>query len=134
LGFRQIIGLTKEDASWITAARGNGYGTIEDIWRRAGIKSATLNRLAEADAFISIGINQREAIWQASAILSNNKLPLFDQDIDGEIIKEALPILPNMSLGEAIVQDYTATKFSLRAHPLSLLRDILTPPYQIINH
>jgi len=134
LGFRQIIGLTKEDASWITAARGNGYSTIEDIWRRAGIKSATLNRLAEADAFISIGINQREAIWQASAILSNNKLPLFDQDIDGEIIKEALPILPNMSLGEAIVQDYTATKFSLRAHPLSLLRDILTPPYQSINH
>jgi len=59
---------------------------------------------------------------------------LFDQDIDGEIIKEALPILPNMSLGEAIVQDYTATKFSLRAHPLSLLRDILTPPYQSINH
>ena len=79
-------------------------------------------------------MNQREAIWQASAILSNNKLPLFDQDIDGEIIKEALPILPNMSLGEAIVQDYTATKFSLRAHPLSLLRDILTPPYQSINH
>ena len=88
LGFRQIIGLTKEDASWITAARGNGYSTIEDIWRRAGIKSATLNRLAEADAFISIGINQREAIWQASAILSNNKLPLFNQDIDGEIIKK----------------------------------------------
>ena len=80
LGFRQVIGLTKEDASWITAARGNGYSTIEDIWRRAGIKSVTLNRLAEADAFISIGMNQREAIWQASAIISNKKLPLFDQN------------------------------------------------------
>ena len=134
LGFRQIIGLTKEDASWITAARGNGYNTIGDIWRRAGVKSVTLNRLAEADAFISIGMNQREAIWQASAIPDNSKLPLFDQDIDGEIIKEAFPELPNMSLGESIVQDYTATKFSLRAHPLSLLRDILTPSYQSINN
>ena len=79
-------------------------------------------------------MNQREAIWQASAIPGNSKLPLFDQDIDGEIIKEAFPELPNMSLGESIVQDYTATKFSLRAHPLSLLRDILTPPYQSINN
>ena len=51
-----------------------------------------------------------------------------------EIVKEAFPALPNMSLGEAIVQDYTATKFSLRAHPLSLLRDILTPSYQSIDN
>ena len=57
-----------------------------------------------------------------------------DLGIDGEIIKEAFPELPNMSLGESIVQDYTATKFSLRAHPLSLLRDILTPSYQSINN
>ena len=79
-------------------------------------------------------MNQREAIWQAISIPGNSKLPLFDRDIDGEIIKEALPELPNMSLGESIVQDYTATKFSLRAHPLSLLRDILTPSYQSINN
>jgi hypothetical protein len=33
-----------------------------------------------------------------------------------------------MTLGEEVVEDYTALRLSLRSHPLALLRHILTPP------
>ncbi|MFV2002627.1 MAG: error-prone DNA polymerase, partial [Paracoccaceae bacterium] len=49
LGFRQIKGLREEDAAWATAARGNGYNTVDDLWRRAGLERAVIERLAEAD-------------------------------------------------------------------------------------
>ncbi|KZY29616.1 error-prone DNA polymerase, partial [Roseovarius sp. HI0049] len=58
LGFRQIKGLSEEDAGWITAARGNGYTEVADIWRRAGVPPATITRLAEADAFAELGLGQ----------------------------------------------------------------------------
>jgi error-prone DNA polymerase len=55
LGFRQIKGMRAEDAGWIVAARGNGYPDVESLWRRAGVQPATLERLAEADAFAGLG-------------------------------------------------------------------------------
>lgn len=128
LGFRQIRGLARDEADWIAAARGNGYAGPEDIWRRAGVAPAALARLAEADAFAALGLTRRDALWQARAILSESPLPLFARDIDGEGIMEPVAHLPAMTLGEEIVEDYAALRLSLRAHPLALLRDILTPP------
>jgi DNA-directed DNA polymerase III PolC len=127
LGFRQIKGLREEDAAWITAARGNGYRSAEDVWRRAGVSPATLARLAEADAFAALGLSRREALWQARAITAPAPLPLFAGDIDGEGIDEPAANLPVMSLGEEVVEDYVAMRFSLRAHPLALLRPLLSP-------
>ena len=127
LGFRQIKGLREEDAAWITAARGNGYLSVEDVWRRAGTAPPVLLRLAEADTFLGLRLNRREALWQARAIHSEKPLPLFAGDMDGEGIVEPAAMLPQMSEGEEVVEDYVAMRLTLRSHPVALLRHLLTP-------
>ncbi|WP_406650579.1 error-prone DNA polymerase [Aliisedimentitalea scapharcae] len=127
LGFRQIKGLAEEDAAWLTAARGNGYHELEDVWRKAGLGPKILERLAEADAFASLNMTRREALWAAKAIASAKPLPLFAQTLEGEAIDEPAAHLPRMTLGEQVVEDYVATRLSLKAHPMALLRARLTP-------
>jgi error-prone DNA polymerase len=127
LGLRQIKGLNDEDASWLTAARGNGYTEVADLWRRAGLAPQILEKLAEADAFAALGLSRREALWQAKAITAPRPLPLFSTDLDGEAINEPAANLPQMTLGEEVVEDYVSLRLSLRAHPLALLRPLLTP-------
>jgi DNA polymerase III alpha subunit len=128
LGFRQIKGMREEEAGWIAAARGNGYLGVEEVWRRAGTPPTLLERLAEADAFADLGLSRREALWEAKAIRADKPLPLFGGDIDGEGIVEPAAHLPAMTLGEQVVEDYVAMRLTLRAHPLALLRPVLTPP------
>ena len=127
LGFRQIKGFSEEDASWLTAARGNGYQQLRDVWRRAGLGPAVLEKLAEADAFAGLGLNRRQALWEAKAIAAARPLPLFAGDMDGEIHDEPAAHLPEMTLGEAVVEDYVSMQLSLKAHPMALLRPYLTP-------
>lgn len=127
LGFRQVKGLRDEDAAWLTAARGNGYHEVEDVWRKAGIAPPVIERLAEADAFASLGLNRREALWAAKAISARKPLPLFARELDGEAIYEPEASLPQMGLGEEVVEDYVAMRLSLRAHPVALIRHLLTP-------
>ena len=127
LGFRQIKGLKEEDAAWLTAARGNGYQTVRDVWRRAGLMAPVLARLAEADVFADIGLTRREALWEAKALAADKPLPLFAGDMEGEGIVEPAAHLPAMTEGEEIVEDYVAMRLTLRRHPVALLRHILTP-------
>ncbi|MFD1195889.1 error-prone DNA polymerase [Seohaeicola saemankumensis] len=127
LGFRQIKGLREDDAAWLSAARGNGYPSVADVWRRAGLAPAVVARLAEADAFAGLGLTRRQALWEAKALTADAPLPLFALDMDGEGIVEPAAHLPAMTLGEEVVEDYVAMRLSLRAHPLALLRPLLTP-------
>ncbi len=120
LGFRQIKGLREEDASWIAAARGNGYPDVESLWRRAGVHPDTLERLAEADAFAALGLTRRDALWAAKALKAPEPLPLFGHD--GEGGKEPTVSLPQMTLGQEVIEDYLSLRLSLRAHPMELLR------------
>ncbi len=122
LGFRQIKGFKEEDAHWIVAARGNGYPDPEALWLRAGARPDVLRRLAEADAFSDMGLTRRDALWNVKAIQSPKPLPLFNDPIDGENIREPAVQLPNMQLGEEVVEDYVSTRLTLRAHPMELLR------------
>ncbi|MEN8740141.1 MAG: error-prone DNA polymerase [Phaeobacter gallaeciensis] len=125
LGFRQIKGFKEEDAGWIVAARGNGYPDPKGLWLRAGLRPDVLTRLAEADAFSDMGLTRRNALWQVKAIQSHKPLPLFNDPIDGEIIDEPKVDLPDMHLGEEVVEDYVSTRLTLRAHPMELLRPSL---------
>jgi len=125
LGFRQIKGFKEENAGWIVAARGNGYPDPQSLWLRAGLRPDVLTRLAEADAFSDMGFTRRDALWQVKAIHSDKPLPLFNDPIDGENIHEPQMDLPMMQLGEQVVEDYVATRLSLRAHPMELLRPSL---------
>lgn len=122
LGFRQIKGFREADAGRIADARGNGYPDPEALWLRAGMAPDVLERLAEADAFLALGLTRRDALWQVRAIRSPAPLPLFDDPIDGEGIVEPAAELPSMHLGEEVVEDYLATRLTLRAHPMELLR------------
>ena len=122
LGFRQIKGFREEDAGWIVAARGNGYPDPEALWLRAGLAPAALERLAEADAFVDMGLSRRDALWQVKAIQGQMPLPLFNDPIGGEGIAEPAVTLPAMHLGEEVVEDYVSMRLTLRAHPMELLR------------
>ena len=127
LGFRQIKAMRRDETGWLLAARGNGYQSVEDVWRRAGIPPHLLAVLAEADAFTDLGLNRREALWAAKAVNANKPLPLFSNDMDGEGLFEPTVQLPEMSEGEEVVEDYVSMRLTLRSHPLALLRSRLTP-------
>ena len=133
LGFRQIRSMKKIDSEIITNLRGNGYQTIEDVWRRGGIKPHILHILANADVFASLNISRRQAIWQVKAVKSTKILPLFSQHWQNELLNEPSIKLPEMTLGENVVEDYFSLKLSLRAHPVALLRHKLTPGYPAIK-
>ena len=127
LGFRQIKSMREEDATWITAARANGYRAVEDVWRRAGVDPRVIRTLAEADAFASLRISRREALWAAKALSGTQPLPLFAGDMDGEAIAEPSVNLPPMTEGEEVVEDYVSMRLTLRKHPMAFLRPRLSP-------
>jgi len=122
LGLRQIKGFREEDAEWITAARGNFYTEPLAIWRRAGVAPAALAKLAEADAYQSMGLGRRDALWAVKAIGGERPLPLFEAAGETERGEEPPVTLPPMSEGEAVVADYRALRLTLRRHPMALLR------------
>ncbi|MDJ0686676.1 MAG: error-prone DNA polymerase [Alphaproteobacteria bacterium] len=128
LGFRQIKGLSQEDGEWIAAARGNGYAHPMDLWRRAGLKKRALHALAKSDAYGSLGLSRRQALWAVQALGGDRPLPLFEAMGEEERGEEPLVALPEPTLGEEVVQDYAHLRMSLKAHPCALLRDTLSPP------
>lgn len=118
LGLRVVRGLAEEHAAAIIAARANmPYTSIEDVWRRSGLPVAALERLAEADAFASLGLDRRQALWQVRG-LGHSELPLFRAV---ETREEAVALRP-MTAGREVVEDYRSTQLSLRAHPLAFVR------------
>ena len=127
LGFRQIKGISEDEVSWLTSARGNGYISVESVWKKAGLHPKSIQILAEADAFCSLDLPRREALWAAKAIISQKPLPLFSQDLEGEAILEEKVYLRQMTEGEEVIEDYVAMRLTLRAHPVALIRHLLTP-------
>ena len=77
LGFRMAKGLASVHGDTIIAHRAGGYRSVEDVWQRASVPLAALERLAEADAFHPFGLDRRHAIWAIRG-LSDSRLPLFD--------------------------------------------------------
>ncbi len=81
LGLREIKGLSEEDAKRIVERRGVNYDSIRDVWLRTGLSPRVLERLADADAFASLGLTRREALWAAKALGRvgdrDDDLPLF---------------------------------------------------------
>lgn len=106
------------------------YPDVESVWQRAGVKPDALARLAEADAFSSLGLTRRDALWQAKALQAPKPLPLFGLDGEGE--REPVVELPRMTLGQEVIEDHLALRVSLRAHPLELLRPNL--PESLAHH
>ena len=125
LGLRQIKGLAKAEAEKLVACRGSGYRSPLDLWQKAGLQPRTLVRLAEADAFQSLGLDRRQAAWAVKRLTEARPLPLFEAlDHGAKVEKERH--LPGMGPGEHVIADYQTTRLSLKQHPVALLRDRLT--------
>lgn len=124
LGLRQIDGLREDEASRLVAARaaGGAFRDVHDLKRRARISRATLERLAAADAFRSLGLDRRQALWEVKALAPAEELPLFAWSETCEAGEEAAVTLPAMALSEHVVNDYQTLRLSLKAHPLRFLR------------
>ena len=124
LGFRNIDGFREEDwAGPIVRHRGEGYDSLEELWRRASLPLAALKKLADADAFRSVGLDRREALWAVRRLPDDDPLPLFAAAQARELGTDADAALPKMPLAEHVVADYQTTRMSLKAHPMSFLRE-----------
>jgi error-prone DNA polymerase len=127
LGFRQISGLSEDDGRKIEQMRGVGFDSIRDLWLRTGLSPSVLERLAEADAFRSLGHDRRDALWAVRALRRSgdkDDLPLFARSAMPQLEPDVA--LPTMPLGEHVVEDYRRLQLSLKAHPVSFLRPDLT--------
>ena len=121
LGFRQVKGLREEDMKLLIAGRTKLYASVDEL-RDFGIPEASLERLADADAFRSIGLDRRQALWMLSA--KDRPIALFSgQSLNDN--RENEIVLPKMSLSEHVVHDYASTALSLKAHPVSFVREKL---------
>jgi error-prone DNA polymerase len=127
LGLSSIIGLSDKDANIIIARRGAGYDSVRDLWLRTGLGPAVLEKLAHADAFTSIGLNRRDALWAVKGLMGTDgaeTLPLFRTSGAPSLRAEPDANLPPMPMGESVIHDYKALSFSLKAHPVSFLREM----------
>lgn len=122
LGFRQVDGLREDEMEALLVARGEAYARPDDIRRRAGVSRRSLELLAAADAFGSMQLSRREALWSVRGETSGNTLPLFAAADAAEQGDERAPQLPVMPRSEQVLQDYQTTRLSLKDHPVSFLR------------
>jgi error-prone DNA polymerase len=123
LGFRQISGFSEKDAKIIESVRGSGFDSVRDFWLRTRLKPATLEKLAHADAFRSLGLSRRDALWAVRALRragDKDDLPLFAHTAMSALEPDA--DLPPMLPGQQVIEDYRHLHLSLRAHPVSFLR------------
>ena len=130
LGLREIKGLSEEDAKLIDGkTRTAAYNSMRDVWLRTGLSPRVLERLADADAFGSLGLTRREALWAAKALGRvgdrDDDLPLFATGgaSQARIVSQEPDVrLPPMPIGEEVINDYRFLHLSLRAHPSQFLR------------
>jgi error-prone DNA polymerase len=120
LGLRMVKGLSNDHGARIAAAAMDApFTSIDDVWRRASVPAAALEKLADADAFHALGLDRRQALWKVRG-LGGPPLPLFAFAEARALEPEVL--LTPMTEGREVVEDYRAVQLSLRAHPLAFLR------------
>lgn len=123
LGLREIDGFSEDWGRAIGSVRGEGFDSIRDLWLRTRLKPAALEKLAHADAFRSLGLSRRDALWAVRALRRSgdkDDLPLFAHAAMPELEPDV--DLPPMTLGQQVIEDYRHLHLSLKAHPVSFLR------------
>jgi len=118
----------KEDwADRIVAARKRRpFTSLEDFARDTGLPKRALILLADADAFRSLGLDRREALWQVRRLPDDMPLPLFEAATAREQPDEHARPLPEMPLSEQVVADYQTIRLSLKGHPMEFLREMFS--------
>ncbi|HEV7335574.1 MAG TPA: error-prone DNA polymerase [Bosea sp. (in: a-proteobacteria)] len=126
LGLRQLDSFKEAWAERLLAARGDGYRDVEGLARRARLPARAMRLLADADAFRSLGLDRREALWAVRRLPDDEALPLFEAATARELGEEPEAALPAMPLAEHVVADYQTARLSLKGHPMGLLRPRFT--------
>ncbi len=132
LGFRLGNGLKEGEIQAMIAARGEGFFSIRDLYKRTRLSVAMLKTLADMDAFGSLALSRREALWEVSALegadgqrAAIEDLPLFANAAPGTLQDEAQVALPRMSLGEHVLRDIATTSgISLKSYVMKILRPL----------
>ena len=136
LGLRLVAGAPEKITRQIVAGRGQGYRDVPSLWMRSGVPAGVLERLADADAFRSIGLDRRAALWAVKGLdggalrsgprrATSSKTPLLTWSGTGDLFDERPVHLPATTLGEHVVHDYATISLSLKAHPMAFFRDEL---------
>ncbi|MBS0503650.1 error-prone DNA polymerase [Sphingobium yanoikuyae] len=130
LGLRQVRGLSNADGAAIVGARSTAlFDSVEDVWRRSRVQRAAIEKLADADAFHAFGADRRQGLWKVKG-LGEAPLPLFAaadreaQTVSAEGLEPAVTLRP-LTDGREVIEDYRSLQLSLRAHPLTFVRDEL---------
>ena len=153
LGFRQIDGFRYADPDaehlrkssnkaapddWgdriVVARSGKPFVSLEDFARETRLPKRALNLLADADAFRSLGVDRREALWAVRRLPDDLPLPLFVSVAAHEQPDEAAQPLPLMPLPEQVVADYQTIRMSLKGHPMDFLRPMFERENVITCH
>ncbi|MEW4453660.1 error-prone DNA polymerase [Bremerella sp. JC817] len=123
LGLRMVRGLKELAARQVLAQRSSPYRSIEDVSLRTGIDRGAIEALARADAFGSMRLDRRKALWDAlDAPQDTTQKPLLGLGW-GE--REEASSLPSLSDREEVYADYLSTGLTLRQHPISFYRERL---------
>lgn len=122
LGFRQVKGLSEADARALVAGRQKPYRHMHTLLD-AGVSLIALEKLADADAFRSMGMDRRKALWEVSA-LGDRPEGLFQGHASPSDHEPAVD-LPELTDPQHVFQDYAAMSLSLKAHPVQFVRDQL---------
>mgnify|MGYP001167377645 CR=1 FL=1 len=126
LGFRLVAGVAEDDMKTLVQQRGRGYDSVRDVWLRTGLSTGALEALAAADAFASLGLTRRDALWAVRGLNragDKDDLPLLRPLSFRAVEPDAH--LPSMAPGEEVIEDYRSLRLSLRAHPVSFVRSDL---------
>ncbi len=122
LGLRQVRGLSGRAAERLVSERKHGYDDIPGLRRRAGLDKGALRRLARADAFESMGLGGRRALWEVERLPVGGPLPLFSAAGVDDLPDEMAAELPAEPPGQRVLRDYGAVGLSLKGHPLGFVR------------
>ena len=114
------------------------FTSLEDFARDTALPKRALILLADADAFRSIGLDRRAALWAVRRLPDDVPLPLFERAAAREQPDEQARPLPVMPLPEQVVADYQTIRLSLKGHPMEFLRPLLARerviPCAEVNH
>ena len=123
LGLRLVRGLSRQGAQRVVEARQrNPFRQISHLRQWAALNKRDMEALADADALQSLSGHRHQSQWQIMALEQPKPLLRDEQYQNASYFDDGVQ-LPAPQIAEEVLSDYRATGLTLRAHPLSLLRD-----------
>ena len=123
LGLRLVKGLSREGAKRLVAARQqHPFRQVSNLRQWAALGKRDMEALADADALQSLSGHRHQSQWQIMALEQPRPLLQDEQHQPGRYFDDEVQ-LPAPQIAEEVLSDYRATGLTLKAHPMSLLRE-----------